>query len=347
MPRLDLKAPRYRSFSLRGPITLFVVVLVCVVTLTVLWNVVLVHDYQKLRTLAAQEVAFHWAYVALGSGLFLAIIVLSSILGAKLIDQIRWSQRQSDLIASVSHELNSPLSSIKLFAQTLRQPDLRGEDRQDFVAKILSDVERLQRLIANILRAAEVDNAGAALQVVPQTTELGAYLRSYVADARTLYRESALQLELEGDRDDEPRLGEHWVRLDRLMFRQVLDNLIDNAVRYAGAAAPRVSMSLAAVGSEVVIRAVDHGIGATGDDLPFLFDRFFRVGPTPSGRPRGTGIGLFVVRSILHAHGGRAWADSDGPGTGLTVSLSLPTVPPTAEPPRRRAPEAAAEASPP
>ncbi len=189
---------RYRKYprrSLRGPVTLFVIVLVMVVTLTVLWNFILVHDYQQLRKLA-QEATFHGAFVAMGSALFVAIIVLSSILAAQLFDQIRFSQRQSNFIASVSHELNSPLSAIKLFAQTLRKHDIALEDRLDFVEKILFDVDRLHRLIANILRAAEADHRGQELHVVVQNVELGQYLRRYVVDAGPVYRASHLQLEL-------------------------------------------------------------------------------------------------------------------------------------------------------
>ncbi|MEO1088783.1 MAG: histidine kinase dimerization/phospho-acceptor domain-containing protein, partial [Acidobacteriota bacterium] len=136
---------RYPQISLKGPVILFVIVLVLMLTLAVLWSAVLVHDYQLLRNVAG-EAPFHWTFIALGSLLFVTIIVLSSILSAQLFAQIRWRQRQSNFISSVSHELNSPLSSIRLFAQTLRQPDLALEDRLRFVSKIVTDVDRLHRL---------------------------------------------------------------------------------------------------------------------------------------------------------------------------------------------------------
>ena len=308
---------RYRSLSLRGPVTLFVIVLVLIVTLTVLWHVVLVKDYQKLKLLAAQD-AFHWTFIALGSVLFLAIIVLSISLGAQLIGHIRWSQRQSNFISSVSHELNSPLSAIKLFAQTLRNEDLSRVDRLDFVEKILFDVERLQRLIANILRAAEVDNRGDELPVVTQKVELVGYLREYIADAEALNAESGLRLSLTGEAELE-------VKLDRMMFRQVLDNLIDNAIRYRGPLAPAVELKLTRVDDWAELRIADRGLGVAPDELPYLFDRFYRSDQQASGRPRkGTGIGLYVVRSIVDAHGGRVKAFSDGPGRGTTISIRLP-----------------------
>ncbi len=315
----SLSERRYRSLSLRGPVTLFVIVLVLIITLTVLWHVALVKDYQKLRELAAQDSAFHWTFIALGSVLFLAIIVLSISLGAQLIGHIRWSRRQSNFISSVSHELNSPLSAIKLFAQTLRKSDLSTTDRRDFVEKILFDVERLQRLIANILRAAEVDNRGDELPVVTQRVELVGYLREYITDALALNEESVLKLSLAGE-------GELEVRLDRMMFRQVLDNLIDNAIRYRGQQTPAVELTLARVDGWAELRISDRGIGVAPHELPDLFERFYRSDQlAPSQKRKGTGIGLYVVRSIVGAHGGRVKAFSDGPGHGTTISIRLPT----------------------
>ncbi len=308
---------RYRSLSLRGPVTLFVIVLVLIITLTVLWHVALVQDYQTLKALA-QASAVHWTFIALGSVLFLAIIILASILGSQLISHIRWSQRQSNFIASVSHELNSPLSAIKLFAQTLRKPELSTRDRLDFVEKILFDVERLQRLIGNILRAAEVDNRGDELPVVMQSVELCGYLHAYIRDATTLNEENNLVLTLESE-------DEVWLKLDRMMFRQVLDNLIDNAIRYRGEKSPVVALELHLIEDWVELWVIDGGIGVEAHELAHLFDRFYRS-EEQGGRPKrkGTGIGLFVVRSIVEAHGGKVKAFSAGPGQGLTISIRLP-----------------------
>jgi len=315
-----LSERRYRKYprrSLRGPVTLFVIVLVMILTLTVLWNFFLVHDYQKLRELA-QDTSFHGVFVAMGSALFIAIIVLSSILAAQLFEQIRFSQKQSNFISSVSHELNSPLSAIKLFAQTLRKVDLALEDRLDFVEKILFDVERLHRLIANILRAAEMDHRGEELQVVVQNVELGEYLRGYVRDAEAIYRSSHLHLSLDAE-------GEWPVRLDPQMFRQVLDNLLDNTVRYRGGGEPEADLKVERIDGQVELRVRDRGVGLDPEELPRLFDRFYRVkNVVAAGRRQGTGIGLYVVRSIVQAHGGKVGARSDGRGFGTTIWIRLP-----------------------
>lgn len=309
--------------------TLFVVVLALGITLAVLWHVALVNDYQKLRALTETE-TLNWPFMALGSVLFLAIIILSSILGAQLIAHIRWSQRQSNFIASVSHELNSPLSSIKLFAQTLRKPDMSADDRLNFVGKILFDVARLQRLIANILRAAEVDNRGDVLPVVPQRIELGAYLADFVAGLAATGSESGLTVELEAEGEEG---DERWAMVDPLMFRQVLDNLIDNAVRYRGSDPPRVRIRLGELDGAVEINLRDHGIGVPATDLPNLFDRFYQVAdPRRPGGRKGTGIGLFVVRSIVHAHGGQVEARSPGVGAGTEIRIRLPRAAPAPVP---------------
>ncbi|MEL7060463.1 MAG: HAMP domain-containing sensor histidine kinase [Acidobacteriota bacterium] len=307
---------RVPSFSIRGPVTLFVIVVVLVITLSVLWNVALVQDYRALRALAA-DATFHWSFIGLGSALFVAIIVLSSIFFAQLVGHIRWNQRQSNFISSVSHELNSPLSSIKLFAQTLRQRELSTADRLDFVEKILFDVERLHRLISNILRAAEMDHRGDELQVVTQRVELRGYLRDYLPDARELYRTAGLVVSLDAEESAH-------VRLDPLMFRQVLDNLVDNAVRYRGTGPPRVELTLAVLGDEVELVVRDRGVGIAEERLPRLFERFYSSRESGGRQHRGTGIGLYVVRSIVAAHEGRVGARSDGLGHGTTLWIRLP-----------------------
>ena len=315
-------AARYRRLSLRGPVTLFVVVLVLCVTLTVLWNVALVQEYQKLRELT-HDVTFRWGFMALGSVLFLTIIILSSVLGAQLISHIRWLQRQSNFMASVSHELNSPLSSIKLFAQTLRRPEMSDEDRLNFVGKILADVERLQRLISNILRATEVDNFGAEIPVTLQATELENYLEDYIEDVKSRHWKAEIQFESDCASS---------VRLDGMMFRQVLDNLVDNAVRYRGERPARILIRHNQRGGWAKVQVIDQGMGIDPADLPKLFDRFFQVeDPTrPRGR-RGTGIGLYVVRSIIISHEGWVEARSAGIDRGTTIHIRLPIFDPALE----------------
>ena len=312
-----MRASRRKSLSLRGPAILLGFVLVFSVALTVLWNVFLVQDYNTIRD-ATGEATFHTTFIVIGSVLFTAIIVLSTILGAQLMTNVRWRQRQSNFLASVSHELNSPLSAIKLFGQTLRSDSLSEAERTRFVGKILANVNRLASLIANILRAAEVDYRGDELVVAPSEVDLHAVLIEYVEDARTMHGDK-LSVSLEG----EPA----WVELDPLLFLQVLDNLIDNSLRYAGDEPASVTFQLRVEGDDVRLDVHDTGVGIPHDRLETVFERFHRAADKerPTGR-RGVGIGLSVVRSIVRSHGGSVTAESPGPGKGTTIHIRLPAL---------------------
>ncbi|MBI3724415.1 hypothetical protein HY251_10745, partial [bacterium] len=176
---IEMKRRLKRSITL--PVAIFIIVLVIVVLLGLLWNVVLVNDYRQIRDLAEKAPAggagFHWTLLGLGSFLFLSVVVLLSILASQLFSEIRWNERQQNFIASVSHELNSPLSSIKLYAQTLRG-DVTPEDRVRFLQVILADVDRLAHLISNIMRAAQEDS----LPVRPEPVPVAPYLEAYQAE---------------------------------------------------------------------------------------------------------------------------------------------------------------------
>jgi signal transduction histidine kinase len=313
-----LRERRFKNLSVRQHAILITMLLVLAVTLTVLWNFVLAHDYALLKELAGAG-SFHTWFIVLGTALFLAIIVLSTILGIQLIWSVRRSQRQSNFLASVSHELNSPLTSIKLFAQTLRQPSLSPENQVSFASKILVDTDRLSRIIANIVRAAEVDRVGEELSVAPGEVDLRAYLAEFVEDAKAVHA-GEIELTLTGD--------EVCVEIDPLMFRQVLDNLIDNAVRYCKKRPAQVELRIVPFGASTELQVIDQGIGIPDDMLENIFERFYRIEegkPQPEGR-RGMGIGLNIVRSIVRGHGGTVGARSRGPGEGAVIWIRIPTV---------------------
>jgi len=322
--------------SIRGPATLFVIALVLVVALTILWNVVLSRDYLRIQELAARAASeeggtFHWTFIALGSTLFVAIISLVSVLGAQLMGEIKMNQRQSAFIATVTHELNSPLASIKLYAQTLRNQGLTPEERARFLDTLLSDVERLRALIANVLRAAQVETNRLRLQ--RERTDLRAHMADYVRETQ-----SALEKRAPGStirlRDD---AVEAEVLLDALIFRHVLDNLVDNAVKYGKdgraeievailhGAAPRVSV----MPRPVALELRDRGIGIPRTHLSTIFERFRRIdddGDMQRSR-QGTGLGLSIARALVELHGGTLSARSEGPGQGAVLRIELPPAP--------------------
>lgn len=317
--------------SLRGPVTLFVTSLVLVVILLVLWNVVLAVDYQHMRqlTVEAEETGatFHWTFIALGSCLIAAIIALLSVLGAQLIGEIRFAQRLSSFVATFTHELNSPLASIKLFAQTLQRPDLPATDRERFLSLILSDVERLRGQISNVLRAGQVDQ-GVGLPLTPEDLDLRAFLEEYLAARRLTIDVSHPEARLALEPGPTGR-----VRVDRGVFRQALDNLLDNSLKYARNNAPQVTLRLEALPDGLALEISDDGVGIAPDELDQVFGRFERGRSNPQAQRRpGTGLGLWIVQAIVEAHGGHVEARSPGLGAGATIRVELPT-------PTDRAPE--------
>jgi signal transduction histidine kinase len=322
---------RIRS-SLRGPVTLFVISIVLVVILLVIWNVVLVADYQRIREMAAvaeeEGGAFHWTFIALGSCLFVAVISLFSVLGAQLFGEIRFTQRLASFVATFTHELNSPLASIKLFAQTMRRGPLPREEEERFLDLILADVERLRGQISNVLRAAQVDSPD-GLQLAREPVDLYDYLRDYVS----VRRASAERLEgpvTVALADGPAATGRPTVDVDKQVFRQALDNLVDNSIKYRRQGQPlkvEVAIAPAAVGW-VAVEVRDDGQGIEAHQLSAIFDRFKRLEPRKDAvRQQGTGLGLWIVHAIVDAHGGHVMATSEGPGRGTTLRVELPELP--------------------
>jgi signal transduction histidine kinase len=313
--------------SVKGPAILFVIALVLTVALLVLWIVVLAVDISRISELAQKAEAesgeaFHWTFMALGSALFVTTIVLLSIIGAQLISEIRASQRLATFIATFTHELNSPLASIKLFAQTLRRSGLKPEEQERFLDLILADVERLRGQISNVLRTAQVDGP-LGLQKAPEVVDLNAWLEEYVAARR-------LGLERTGGdvRLDFAPGPPATVLVDRSLFRQVIDNLLDNAVKYArpGAGGVRIQVVTCAGArpGTVALEVRDDGCGVHEQDLERIFSRFGRAESGAPARCQGTGLGLWVVRTLVEAHHGEVWATSPGPGHGTTIRIELP-----------------------
>ncbi len=326
---------RSAARSARGPAILFAIIIVLVVALTALWNIVLSRDYLRIRDLAQQIAteeggAFHWTFIAIGSSLFVLIIVLLSILGVTLFTEIRMNQRQSKFIATVTHELNSPLASIKLYAQTLRNPGLAAPERERFLDTLLSDVERLRSLIANVLRAAQVE--AERLSLAREPVELREYLEAYVAGvAASLDKRapgSTIALAAGGP--------DAQVLLDGPVFRQVLDNLVDNSIKYAAEGGARIEVATAPAPAPVLggrlagrgriaIEVRDRGIGIPRAELSRLFERFRRIEDDDPRRTRqGTGLGLAIARALVELHQGAITALSDGPGRGATMRIELP-----------------------
>jgi signal transduction histidine kinase len=235
-----------------------------------------------------------------------------------LIREIRKSEQHDAFIHAVTHELKTPLASIKLYLQTLRQREFEPEKRRDLIDTILEDSDRLQQTIDQILLAGKT---GAARRVDnPTDVDVSDIVGECVALAGRRHHLVDGEVRLV----DQIPHGIFVVKGDREELAAAVTNLVDNAIKYSGARV-RVGVDVARTGARrVAISVRDQGIGITGQELKRVFRRFYRLPAALQSRVRGTGIGLSIVRAVARRHGGRAYAESSGAGKGSTFTLELP-----------------------
>jgi two-component system, OmpR family, sensor histidine kinase SenX3 len=263
-------------------------------------------------------VLFQWRsgwLLALGLLLLLALIggvILNTFF---LVREIRRNEQQDAFINAVTHELKTPVASIRLYLQTLQTRAVDEDKRKEFYNIMLSDSDRLLETIEQVLRTGRIGARSRGPNFVP--IDLNGIVEECVNRTRALYHIAPENLFF--------RSGpEVTIRADMDEVRAALSNLIDNAVKYSGNDV-RVTVETAAVnGDQVAVRVRDRGAGIPRTELKQIFKRFHRVPGTGGTRVPGTGLGLYIVRSVAKRHGGRAWAESEGVGRGSTFVLQLP-----------------------
>ncbi len=223
--------------------------------------------------------------------------------------------RQSDelktaLLASLGHDLRTPLTAIRVAASNLRASALATDDRLEQSDVILSEVERLTRLFQNILEMARLDTGSIAAESLwSHPAEIIAAAREQVEHA---LRPHPVEATVEGD---------VLVRLDPRLTATAIAHVLENAAQYSPAESA-VQINTRVSGDELIVHVRDHGPGIAAADLPHLFDRFYR-GMTARNRTSGTGMGLWIARGLLAAEGGRVWADNH-PGGGAEFTIVVP-----------------------
>jgi signal transduction histidine kinase len=248
-------------------------------------------------------------------------VVLNTIF---LVREIRRNERHDAFINAVTHELKTPLASIRLYLQTLQSRAIDDATRQEFYRMMVEDADRLLGTIEQVLRAgrlgARVRHALRTpidLSAVVQDCLALARSRHHLPDESLTYRERRLN-------GSAPRvLG------DEDELKAAVSNLVDNAIKYSGSRI-RVAVELdQPEPSQATLRVRDEGVGISAIELKRIFKRFYRIPGAVAVRVKGTGLGLFVVRSVVTRHGGKVFAASDGPGRGSTFTVQLPLLPPS------------------
>ena len=251
--------------------------------------------------------------------IFFVLIITGLVLNTTfLVREIRRNEQHDAFINAVTHELKTPLASMRLYLETLKSRDVPEPRRQEFYDIMLADGDRLLHTVEQVLHAGRTAQKKRALSL--SHVELGELVRECVELARLRH----------GLDPDAIRFAEAagaagaTVNGDRDELRAAVSNLIDNAVKYSDKGVS-VEVELApADGRLLALRVRDSGIGIHRNQLKRIFNRFYRVPGQFMARFKGTGLGLFIVRSIVERHGGRVFAESEGIGRGSTFTIQLP-----------------------
>ncbi len=266
-------------------------------------------------------ILLNWRQVALlvlGIVFFVLIItglVLNTIF---LTREIRRNEQHDAFINAVTHELKTPLASIRLYLETLKTRPVDEAQRLKFYDVMLADNDRLLYTVEQVLRAGRASHK--RQRVTTTNVDMAELVRECLELTRVRYNlgEDALNYadSLNGERA--------CVAGDADEIRAAVSNLLDNAVKYSD---KRVVVSVAVAAPDarsIVVRIKDQGIGIPTAQLKRIFKRFYRAPGRFMARVKGTGLGLFIVRSIVKKHGGRVFAESAGPGQGSTFTIQLP-----------------------
>ena len=295
-----------RSGGRRKSIALFIALGACLVAGVVALNVGwIILNWREAGLLIAGLIVFP---------LIITGVVLNTIF---LVREIRRNEQHDSFINAVTHELKTPVASIRLYLQTLQSRDLDEVKRRDFYRIMLEDSDRLLHTIDQVLRA------GATGSILRRSAkvrlDLGQIAEECVELARTRFHLDVAALEYVARTPRAIVLG------DGDELKAAVWNLIDNAVKYSQGD-PKILVELLEEPdtNRVAVRVTDHGVGISAAELKRIFKRFYRIPASVAVRTKGTGLGLFIVRSVAKKHGGRAFAESPGQGHGSTFTLLLP-----------------------
>jgi signal transduction histidine kinase len=283
-------------------VALCVLLVAAAVTLNITWIVLYARQVTPL---------------VLGIILFATIIAGLIVYTVFLVLEIKRNEEHESFINAVTHELKTPLASIRLYLETLQSRSLTEAQRRSFYEIMLADAERLHRTVDQVLKAGVASQKPRIVARAP--VDIAALARECVQVAVRRHHLQPASIELDA-RDEGPLV----VQGDAEGLRTVITNLLDNAVKYSPDAV-RVSVSVAAPAPQTVwVRVQDHGVGIPRKQLKRIFNRFYRVQALRLKNVKGTGLGLYIVRSIARAHGGRVFVQSEGEGRGSTFTLELP-----------------------
>jgi signal transduction histidine kinase len=302
------------------PVMALIAVQLVWITLVVFWIYWYVGKHREFRKLAEKYrpellgTGFNWPVMVEGLLLLVVILVGVYVIFVYWNRQSNLYAKQRDIISQVTHELKSPLASIQLHLETIRLRRPSGEKLDAFVGTMLSDTDRLHYLINNLLMAARLEQRRKPAE--RRLTDISALLAEYVERERAnLPQGGSITLEAK------PAIK---LLVDPEEMGMVFRNLFENAVLYSPGS-PEIVVRLSQSGNSVRMTIQDKGRGLDKKELKNVFEMFYRVHPTGEN-VRGTGLGLYIVDTIIRSYGGRVAVESAGLGQGCTFIITLPAV---------------------
>ena len=308
--------PRIRPTQI---VASYVVSLVVVLALLVLWVVYVLQSRARIDELAGHVGVSvgqaHWVVLAVGCGLALLLLIELTSQLANSFAERRYTSKQEEFLATVTHELRTPLAAIKLHAQTLERDDITPQELRRSLGFILREAARMEVLVEDVLESSRLVARKKRLELGP--VALDAFFGRY-------FEAVAPRVEARGLRFS-PRVESDAVVLaDEEALVRLMDNLVENAVRFSDPGG-EIRCRVEDEGPWAVIEVEDDGIGIPKGELKKVFDRFYQATRPDEHRRKGTGLGLFIVSGLVRELRGdvRAYSHEDRPGTTFRIELPI------------------------
>lgn len=312
----------YRSNWFMHPIAVFVFSIVAVATSLVLYI------YWYVEASAGLKAVIRKANLqpeqALASQTWVVILVLSILVGIIILGifiifvynqkTFQLLRLQRNFINNFTHELKTPVTSLKLYLQTLEKHELPREDRVKYIGYMITDADRLANHINRILNLARIESKTYKTEFLQR--DLVTVLNRFYKKNGHLFRGGSIRIHNPSDR--------HFFHpIDLTLFEMLLMNLTTNAFKYNNAEEPRLDIKFVPKGQSLQIRFADNGIGLPHSEVKKIFRKFYQIGRSDNMTARGSGLGLYLADAIARLHKGRIVAESDGTGSGSVFSLVL------------------------
>jgi signal transduction histidine kinase len=249
--------------------------------------------------------------------IFFAVIITGLVLNTTfLLREIRRNEQHDAFLNAVTHELKTPIASIKLYLETLKTRNVAEDKRREFYDVMIADSNRLLNTVEQVLQASRTKEKHRQLNI--SEIRLGKLLNESIKITQTRYKLDETAIKFSEPAEEIIMAG------DAAELQTAFTNLLDNAVKYSPDE-PKISVRVKKSNEKKVqIFIKDNGIGLEPAEMKRIFKRFYRVSNLSTQEKKGTGLGLFIVKSIIERHGGKIRADSKGEGKGSTFIVQLP-----------------------